>query len=92
MSLIATAERLNTANQLKAWNDSCTSSMSSAKSTYNSIANQRVAMERNADYSDEDRAEVDAMLDKLNAIAKTLIAPAPVVTEATEEVEIPTIE
>lgn len=50
MSLLATADRLNTANQLKAWNDSCTSSMNSAKSTYVKSQATSVA-ETNTDYN-----------------------------------------
>jgi hypothetical protein len=74
-SLLSTASRLNTANQLTDWNTSCIQAMNQAKSTFSSIATQRVAMETNSDYTPEDIAEVDAMLLALNGIAKTLIAP-----------------
>ena len=91
MSLLATASRLNTANQLTSWNTSCINAMNQAKSTYSSIATQRLAMQSNPDYTPEDIAEVDALLDALNALALTLIAPAPVV-EPTPMPGIPVVE
>ncbi len=72
MSLLSTASRLNTANQLTSWNDQCMQSMSVAKIFYTSIANQRAAMVDNAEYTSEDIAEVDAMLTALNAMAVSL--------------------
>jgi len=75
MSLLSTAERLNTANQLNSWKISCENAMNQAKQSFTSISTQRVSMETNTDFTPDDLAEVDAMLDKLNSIAKTLIAP-----------------
>lgn len=80
MSLLSTAERLNTANQLKAWNEQTIASMNQAKQSFTSIATQRVSMEGNIDFSDEDRSEVDGILIALNELAKTLIAPESVIT------------
>jgi hypothetical protein len=74
MSLLSVAERLNTANQLNNWNTSCINSMNNAKSTFTSIVNQRLAMENNPEFTQEDKDEVDAMLNKINELAKTLIA------------------
>lgn len=72
MSLLSTASRLNTANQLSSWNDQCKSSMAQAKSAFISMATQRAAMVDNPDYSPEDVAEVDAMLTELNTLAVSL--------------------
>lgn len=72
MSLLSTASRLNTANQLTSWNNSCIQAMASAKSLYTSITTQRLAMVDNTDYTAEDIAEVDAMLVELNAMAVSL--------------------
>lgn len=72
MSLLSTASRLNTANQLTAWNTQCKQAMEQAKSTFTSIATQRLAMVDNADYTAEDVDEVDAILTKLNEMAVSL--------------------
>ena len=72
MSLLSTASRLNTANQLTSWNTSCIQAMSQVKSLYTSIATQRMAMVDNQDYTAEDIAEVDAMLAELNTMAVSL--------------------
>ena len=72
MSLLSTASRLNTANQLTSWNTQCKQAMEQAKSTFTSIATQRTAMVDNADYTPEDIAEVDAMLTELNTLAISL--------------------
>ena len=86
-SLLSTASRLNTANQLTNWNTSCIQAMSQVKSLYTSIATQRTAMVDNADYTPEDIAEVDAMLVELNAMAVSLTAPTPVpVVEVVPEI------
>lgn len=79
MSLLSTASRLNTANQLTSWNTSCIQAMSQAKSLYTSIATQRTAMVDNPDYTAEDIAEVDAMLTELNTMAVSLTVPEPIV-------------
>ena len=79
MSLLSTASRLNTANQINTWNNSCIQAMSQAKSLYTSIATQRAAMLDNPDYTAEDIAEVDAMLTELNAMAISLTVSQPVV-------------
>ena len=72
MSLLSTASRLNTANQLTSWNNSCIQVMASAKSLYTSITTQRLAMVDNTDYTAEDIAEVDAILVELNTMAVSL--------------------
>ncbi len=72
MSLLSTASRLNTANQLTTWNDQCKQAMSQAKQSFTSIATQRTAMVDNPDYTPEDIAEVDAILTELNALAVSL--------------------
>jgi len=72
MSLLSTASRLNTANQLTAWNTQCKQAMEQAKSTFTSIATQRLAMVDNPDYTPEDVSEVDAMLVELNTMAVSL--------------------
>lgn len=77
MSFLTTVAKINTANQLTAWNTSCVSAMNQAKSTFSSIATQRVAMETNTDYTQEDKDAIDAMLANLNTLAKTLITPEP---------------
>ena len=46
--------------------------MEQAKSTFTSIATQRLAMVDNPDYTTDDIAEVDAMLVELNAMAVSL--------------------
>lgn len=74
MTLLSTASRLNTANQLTAWNKSCEQSMAQAKTSYESIKAQRLAMTTNAEYTAEDIAEVDALLTDLNLKAQELIA------------------
>lgn len=75
MSFLSNVAKMNSANQLTAWNTSCINAMNQAKSTFSSIASQRVAMEKNTDYTQEDKDEVDAMLLNLNTLAKELIAP-----------------
>jgi hypothetical protein len=72
MSLLQTANRLNTANQLKAWNEQTIQSMNSAKQTFTSIVTQRDAMIDNPDYTQEDIDEVNAMLLQLNELAISL--------------------
>lgn len=72
MSILSTASRLNTANQLTAWNTQCKQAMEQAKSLYTSIATQRMAMVDNPDYTPEDVSEVDAMLTELNTMAVSL--------------------
>lgn len=72
MSLLSTASRLNTANQLTTWDTQCKQSMQSAKQAFTSIATQRTAMVDNPDYTTEDIAEVDAILTELNALAVSL--------------------
>ena len=81
MSFLSTVAKINTANQLTAWNTSCIQAMNQAKSTFSSIAIQRVAMETNTEYSQDDKDAVDGMLLALTELAKGLIAP-----EATPEV------
>ena len=81
MTLLATAERLNTANQLKSWYEQTVNNMNQAKTTYTSIYNQRVAMSTNPEYIAEDLVEVDNLLVKLNTLAKTLIIEETPVTE-----------
>lgn len=72
MSLIATASRLNTANQLTTWSNQCKQAMNQSKSLFTSIATQRAAMVDNTDYTAEDIAEVDAILVELNTLAVSL--------------------
>lgn len=72
MSLLSTASRLNTANQLTTWNTSCIQAMSQAKSLYISIATQRASMESNPEYTPDDIEEVDAMLAELNTMLAEL--------------------
>ena len=72
MSLLSTASRLNTANQLTTWNTQCIQAMSQAKQTYTSIATQRLAMVDNPEYTPDDVAEVDKMLTELNTMAISL--------------------
>lgn len=71
-SLLSTASRLNTANQLTTWNTQCMQAMQSAKTAFTSIATQRLAMVDNPDYTAEDIAEVDAILVELNTMAISL--------------------
>lgn len=73
MTLLSSANRLNTANQLKNWYEQAINNMNQAKSTYTSIYTQRLAMENNPEYSEEDLAEVNNLLVELNKLAKTLI-------------------
>lgn len=49
--------------------------MNQAKSAYSSLVTQRAAMENNAEFTDEDRSEVDSLLSTLNVLAKELITP-----------------
>lgn len=72
MSLLSTASRLNTANQLTNWNIQCRQAMEQAKLAFTSIATQRLAMVDNPEYTPEDIAEVDAMLTELNTMAVSL--------------------
>ena len=72
MSLLSTASRLNTDNQISSWNDQCKQAMVQAKSAFTSIATQRSAMVDNPDYTSEDIAEVDIILTELNALAVSL--------------------
>lgn len=71
-SLLSTASRLNTANQLTTWNTQCIQAMQQAKTSFTSIATQRAAMVNNPDYTPEDIAEVDNILTKLNTLAVSL--------------------
>ena len=71
-SLLSTAYRLNTANQLNTWNTQCIQAMQQAKTSFTSIATQRAAMVNNPDYTPEDIAEVDNILTKLNTLAVSL--------------------
>jgi len=72
MSLLSTASRFNTANQITAWNIRCIQAMEQAKSTFTSIATQRAAMVDNPEYTPEDISEVDAILVELNTMAVSL--------------------
>lgn len=72
MSLLSQASRLNTANQLASWNEQCKSAMSTAKSTYTSIAVQLEAMKNNPEYTQEDIDEVTSILTSLNQLAVQL--------------------
>lgn len=72
MTLIQDANRLNTANQLKSWNDNAINNMSIAKQNYDSIAAQKIAMENNPEYTEEDILEVEKLLINLNALATSL--------------------
>ncbi len=72
MSLLSTASRLNTANQLTTWDTQCKQAMSNAKQAYTWIATQRTAMVDNPDYTPEDIAEVDTILVELNVLAVSL--------------------
>ena len=90
MSFLTTVAKINTANQLTAWNTSCVQAMQQAKQTFSSIYAQRVAMETNTDYTADDLAEVDKLLMELNRLAKELIAPV-VTPEASVEPVVPTI-
>lgn len=104
MSLLSTASRLNTANQLTSWDTQCKMAMSQAKSAYTSIATQRTAMVDNPDYTTEDIAEVDTILTELNLMAVSLtvsqvteipvVIPEPIVEvipEVTPEIVLETI-
>jgi hypothetical protein len=73
MSLLSTASRLNTANQINDWNTSCIQSMNQAKATFSSIATQRIAMENNPEFTQEDKDEVDALIATLRTMAASLI-------------------
>ena len=73
MSFLADAEKLNAANQINAWNTKAMGAMEQAKSAFVSIRKQRIAMEKNSDYSPSDILEVDNILLNLNALANTLI-------------------
>lgn len=72
MSLLWTASRLNTANQITTWNTQCRQSMEQSKSASSSIATQRAAMVDNSEYTEEDIAEVDTILTELNTLAISL--------------------
>lgn len=72
MSLLSTASRLNTANQITSWNNQCIQAMSQAKSLYTSIATQRTSMLDNPEYTTDDVSKVDAMLVELNEMAVSL--------------------
>ena len=72
MSLLWTASRLNTANQITTWNTQCRQSMEQAKSAFSSITTQRAAMVDNPEYTEEDIAEVDTILTELNTLAISL--------------------
>lgn len=82
MSLLSTASRLNTANQITAWNTQCKQAMEQAKQAFTSIATQRLTMVDNPEYTPDDIAEVDTMLTELNtmAVSLTVSQPAPVPT------------
>lgn len=71
-SLLSTASRLNTANQINTWNTQCIQAMQQAKTSFTSIATQRAAMVNNPDYTPEDIAEVDNILTELNTLAVSL--------------------
>jgi len=72
MTLIKTADRLNTANQLKTWNEQAINSMNSAKGYFSSILNQKDAMINNTDYTEDDINEVNAILEELQKLALEL--------------------
>lgn len=72
MSLLSTASRLNTANQLSQWNDSCKNSINTVKSTFSSIVGQLELMKTNPEYTQEDIDEVTTMLVELRNLALSL--------------------
>lgn len=72
MTLMQTASKLNTANQLDTWNKQAITAINSAKEHFNSILTQRDAMIDNPDYSEDDINEVNEILLKLNEIAISL--------------------
>lgn len=47
--------------------------MQSAKSSYDSIKNFRIAMDDNEDYTEDDKKEIDAVLSQLNSVAQSFI-------------------
>jgi len=73
MSLLSTASRLNTANQLTEWNKQALASMGQAKQYFTQIATQLESMRDNPDYLPEDIAEVEAMKENIITEAKLLI-------------------
>jgi phage gp37-like protein len=72
MTLLLEAERLNTATQIKNWNDAAISYMNMAKENYNKIVAQKEAMLNNVDYTTNDITEIENLLLNLNTIANSL--------------------
>lgn len=72
MSLIATANRLNAANQLTNWNQQAISLINQALSHLNSIKTQKISMESNSDFTPEDILEVEEMIANIHAAAEIL--------------------
>lgn len=73
MSFLLSAELLETANQIKSWNNSAIAGMNQAKSAYISLATQLEAMKSNKDYTEDDCKAVQDMLVSIVDMAKSLI-------------------
>lgn len=72
MSLISMVNKLNTANQINAWNREAIASMQSAKTNYDSLVAQKLSMIDNPEFTQEDIEEVENILTTLNTLASSL--------------------
>lgn len=72
MSLISMANKLNTANQINAWNNQAIASMQNAKQNYDNLVAQKLSMIDNLEFTQEDIEEVENILTTLNTLASSL--------------------
>jgi ribulose 1,5-bisphosphate carboxylase large subunit-like protein len=72
MSFLTSTEKQLTALQIKSWADSATSSMVSAKNSFESIKTWLVTVQDNPEYTEEEKAEVIAMTTSLRNLALSL--------------------
>lgn len=67
------SSKASSAQTIQSWINECTNHMQSAKSSYDSIKNFRIAMDDNEDYTEDDKKEIDAVLSQLNSVAQSFI-------------------
>lgn len=72
MSLISMTNKLNTANQINAWNNQAIASMQNAKQNYDNLVAQKLSMIDNLEFTQEDIEEVENILTTLNTLASSL--------------------
>lgn len=72
MSVFTQTDKQLTFIQIKSWADSATSSMQSAKNSFESIKTWLITVQDNPEYTNEEKAEVIAMTTELRNLALSL--------------------